>query len=69
MITYPKDIDISEVGPRDGLQNERGRFSIAQRAELCRGLIGAGIRRMETGTFGPIENVKDPHLVNAAIGP
>ncbi|WP_332682481.1 hydroxymethylglutaryl-CoA lyase [Bosea sp. (in: a-proteobacteria)] len=44
-------IDIVEVAPRDGLQNERRHFATPRKIELCRRLLGAGVRRMEVSSF------------------
>jgi hydroxymethylglutaryl-CoA lyase len=44
-------IDIVEVSPRDGLQNEARRFETSEKAALCELLLGAGIRRMEVSSF------------------
>lgn len=44
-------VDIVEVGPRDGLQNEPERVSPARRIELVRRLAGTGLRRIEVGSF------------------
>ncbi|MFK8139489.1 MAG: hydroxymethylglutaryl-CoA lyase [Bdellovibrionales bacterium] len=44
-------VEIIEVGPRDGLQNENQIFSVAERAELVRRLSMSGLKRIETGAF------------------
>ena len=44
-------IDIVEVGPRDGLQNDPGNLSTAQKLEFISRLEEAGVRRMESGSF------------------
>ena len=44
-------IDIVEVGPRDGLQNDAADLSVAQKVEFIHRLDAAGVRRMETGSF------------------
>lgn len=44
-------IHIVEVGPRDGLQNEKAVLAPAVRAELVRRLEGAGARRIEAVSF------------------
>lgn len=46
-----QQIDIVEVSPRDGLQNEARRFETPDKIELCALLLGAGIRRMEVSSF------------------
>ena len=40
-----------EVGPRDGLQNEKNTISLSTKIELIRRLAGTGIRTMEAGSF------------------
>ncbi len=44
-------IDIVEVGPRDGLQNDPADLSVAQKLDFVSRLERAGVRRMETGSF------------------
>ncbi|MFN3778079.1 MAG: hydroxymethylglutaryl-CoA lyase [Brevundimonas aurantiaca] len=44
-------IQIVEVGPRDGLQNEKAVLDPAVRAELVRRLEAAGARRIEAVSF------------------
>lgn len=40
-----------EVGPRDGLQNEKNSIPLSTKIELIRRLAGTGIRTMEAGSF------------------
>jgi hydroxymethylglutaryl-CoA lyase len=44
-------IDIVEVGPRDGLQNDPADLTVAQKLEFIARLEAAGVRRMESGSF------------------
>ncbi len=44
-------IQVQEVGPRDGLQNDPARLSAAQKVALVERLAAAGLRRIETGSF------------------
>ncbi|MGA0605502.1 hydroxymethylglutaryl-CoA lyase [Phenylobacterium sp. VNQ135] len=44
-------IEIVEVGPRDGLQNEKTLLDVNQKLELIRRLEDAGARRMEVVSF------------------
>lgn len=44
-------IEIVEVGPRDGLQNEKTALDIPEKVEFIRRLEEAGARRMETVSF------------------
>jgi len=46
-----RPIEIVEVGPRDGLQNEKALLEIDQKLEFIRRLEAAGARRMETVSF------------------
>ncbi|TVQ97525.1 MAG: hydroxymethylglutaryl-CoA lyase [Deltaproteobacteria bacterium] len=47
----PNSIRIVEVGPRDGLQNERVRLNPAERIRLIERLVDAGVREVEVGSF------------------
>ena len=44
-------IEIVEVGPRDGLQNEPGVFPTAAKVEFINRIVAAGTRRVETTSF------------------
>jgi len=44
-------IEIVEVGPRDGLQNEQRLVSLADKLGLIERAITAGVRRIEVGSF------------------
>ena len=44
-------IEIVEVGPRDGLQNEKAVLEPAVRAEFVRRLEACGVRRVEAASF------------------
>lgn len=44
-------IQIVEVGPRDGLQNEKALLSPEEKAELIRRSTAAGLRRIESVSF------------------
>ena len=44
-------IQIVEVGPRDGLQNEKTILSVEDKLDLIRALEAAGARRMEVVSF------------------
>ncbi len=44
-------IDIVEVGPRDGLQNDPGHLSTDQKLEFIARLEECGVARMESGSF------------------
>ncbi|HKH75879.1 MAG TPA: hydroxymethylglutaryl-CoA lyase, partial [Rubrobacteraceae bacterium] len=44
-------VDIVDVGPRDGLQNEKESLSPEVRAGLCDRLAAAGVPRVEAASF------------------
>ena len=44
-------VEIFEVGPRDGLQNEKRRIPTAEKIALVDCLSGAGFRRIECASF------------------
>ncbi|MBN3003632.1 hydroxymethylglutaryl-CoA lyase [Chromobacterium alkanivorans] len=44
-------VKIVEVGPRDGLQNEKQALSTAVKLELIRRLTASGLRSIEAGAF------------------
>ena len=44
-------VRIVEVGPRDGLQNERTPVSVAARIAFIEALVGAGLHTVEVGAF------------------
>ena len=44
-------VEIFEVGPRDGLQNEKNVLSTDQKVEFILGLAKAGVKNIEMGAF------------------
>jgi hydroxymethylglutaryl-CoA lyase len=44
-------VRIVEVGPRDGLQNEKTPIGVADRISFIEALIGAGLHTVEVGAF------------------
>jgi len=50
-INLPKEVKIVEVGPRDGLQNEKTAVSAEDKIELIDLLADAGLRYIESGSF------------------
>ena len=63
-------IEIVEVGPRDGLQNERVLFSTDNKVSLIERLIAAGARRIEAVSFvNPkrVPQMADAEAVMAAV--
>ena len=47
----PDFVRLVEVGPRDGLQNEKQHVETNDKIELIRRLVSAGIQHIETGSF------------------
>ncbi len=47
----PKKVDIYEVGARDGLQIEKTRLSVDQKAALVESMVAAGAKSVEVGSF------------------
>ncbi|MGH8780708.1 hydroxymethylglutaryl-CoA lyase [Paraburkholderia sp.] len=50
-MTLPRAVKIVEVGPRDGLQNEKEFVSTAMKIELIDRLSAAGFRNVEAASF------------------
>ncbi len=48
---YPQQVQIIELGPRDGLQNEKQTVPTDVKVELIHRLVGAGVRKLETTSF------------------
>jgi len=46
-----RSVSVFEVGPRDGLQNERIRLTVDQKVALIDGLCAAGLKDIEVGSF------------------
>ncbi|HXC22253.1 MAG TPA: hypothetical protein VNV13_12275, partial [Steroidobacteraceae bacterium] len=65
-----REIEIVEVGPRDGLQNEATLFSTQQKLELIERAIDAGVRRIEVASFvNPklVPQMADAEAVSAGL--
>src|SRR5450755_611018 len=45
------DVEMVEVGPRDGLQNEPVLFTSSQKLEFIGRMLDAGVRRIEAASF------------------
>ena len=56
-------VHVVEVGPRDGLQNERVVLDVATRVELVTRLVAAGVRRLETVSF--VHPTRVPQMAGA----
>jgi hydroxymethylglutaryl-CoA lyase len=48
---WPESVTICEVGPRDGLQNEKTLLTVDQKVELIERTVEAGARIIEIGSF------------------
>ncbi len=59
----PSRVEVYEVGPRDGLQNESTVVPVEVKAEFVRRLVAAGLRTVETTSFVPAKWV--PQLADA----
>ncbi|MDR2174637.1 MAG: hydroxymethylglutaryl-CoA lyase [Synergistaceae bacterium] len=51
MFGLPEKVFLCEVGPRDGLQNEKTLLSVEQKIELIEAIVDAGARSVEIGSF------------------
>jgi hydroxymethylglutaryl-CoA lyase len=60
----PGRVTIYEVGPRDGLQNEKSVVPVEVKAEFIRRLVAAGLDTVETTSFVPASWV--PQLADSA---
>lgn len=58
-----RQIEIVEVGPRDGLQSEPGVLATASKVELIERLIASGLRRLEVTSF--VNPKKVPQMADA----
>jgi hydroxymethylglutaryl-CoA lyase len=58
-----ESIEIVEVGPRDGLQNQDGVLSAGSKIALIERLIGAGARRIEIASF--VNGARVPQMADA----
>lgn len=50
-MSLPKSVRLVEVGPRDGLQNEKQPISVADKVRLVDDLSAAGLGYVEVGSF------------------
>lgn len=60
----PERVTIYEVGPRDGLQNEKATIATEVKAEFVRRLLGAGLPIVEATSF--VHPTWVPQLADAA---
>ena len=63
MVQPPPDVEVVEVSPRDGLQNEALTLSVATRVELIARCVAAGVRRIETASF--VNPARVPQMAGA----
>ena len=68
MVNLPPSIEIVEVGPRDGLQNETEILTVSTRIEFIKRLVDAGISRMEAVSFVHPKRVPQMADAEAVIG-
>jgi hydroxymethylglutaryl-CoA lyase len=50
-MNWPERVVVTEVGPRDGLQNEARILPLEQKVELINRLSGTGLKRIEAVSF------------------
>ncbi|HMT45123.1 MAG TPA: hydroxymethylglutaryl-CoA lyase, partial [Chakrabartia sp.] len=62
----PRTVEMVEVGPRDGLQNEARIVPTADKVELIRRAIAGGARRLEVASF--VNPKKVPQMADAEDG-
>src|ERR1035437_920118 len=58
-----EQVRIVEVGPRDGLQNQKTPVSVADRIAFIEALVGAGLHTVEVGAFVSPKAI--PQMVNS----
>jgi hydroxymethylglutaryl-CoA lyase len=49
--SLPEEVTVYEVGPRDGLQNEKTPIPSADKVRFIQGLVAAGLKRIEVTSF------------------
>lgn len=59
----PENVEIVEVGPRDGLQNEKAILPVAEKVELIDRAVRAGLRRIEAVSF--VDPKRVPQMAGA----
>lgn len=50
-MTLPARVTVFEVGPRDGLQNEKSSLGVDDKVAFCDALLAAGLPAVEVGAF------------------
>ncbi len=67
----PARVEVYEVGPRDGLQNEAATVPVEVKAEFVRRLVASGLRTVELTSFVPkrwIPQLGDAEELLALLG-
>jgi hydroxymethylglutaryl-CoA lyase len=67
---FPRSVNVVEVGPRDGLQNEVRNLSTPDKITLIQKLAAAGLREMEVTSFvspKAIPNLADAEVVMEGV--
>ncbi|GGB46485.1 hydroxymethylglutaryl-CoA lyase [Lentibacillus populi] len=67
---WPNDVQIKEVGPRDGLQNEKKRLATADKVSWINMLSESGVREIEYSSFVHpkwVPQLSDAHEVGRKI--
>ena len=70
MTALPSRVTLVDVGPRDGLQNEKTPVSTEDKARLIEELIGLGAKRIEAVSFvnpKAVPQMADADAVMAAV--
>lgn len=57
-----ENVTVFEVGPRDGLQNEKSVVTLAWKLKLIKGLVNAGVSEVELGAF--VRDDKVPQMAD-----
>lgn len=61
----PAQVELVEVGLRDGLQRETTILSTAQKVQLIEGLVAAGLKRIQVTAFVHLDKV--PQMADAEV--
>lgn len=64
MIQYPLQVEVIEVGPRDGFQNVKTQISTSTKLAVIDHMISAGVRKMEITSF--VHPKAIPQMADAA---
>jgi hydroxymethylglutaryl-CoA lyase len=63
-VIFPERVTITEVGPRDGLQNEARTITLEDKVRLVDGLSATGLQRIEAASFVSAKAI--PQMANAS---